>query len=232
MLRRQWLVLLCCLPALCQQHSLTLDVAALDKQGHPVAGLVQTDFTLLDNKHPQKITSFQVVDGAASEPPVQILLVVDEVNDSFINVAHERDQVNVFLQKSGTKLPYPMSVVFFSDKGATVPTEPTLDAETLSADLRQDKNPQHTVTRSQGFYGASDRAQLSLRALGQVAEYETKRPGRKIVIWISPGWPLLSGPHIDLTEKNRQNIFNTIVTLSAAMKQARMDHARFTIRNF
>ena len=40
-------------------HSITLDVVVADKGGHAASGLQQQDFTLLDNKAPQKITSFQ-----------------------------------------------------------------------------------------------------------------------------------------------------------------------------
>src|ERR1700690_1355354 len=43
-------------------HSITLDVVVADKGGHAASGLQQPDFTLLDNKAPQKITSFRVVE--------------------------------------------------------------------------------------------------------------------------------------------------------------------------
>ena len=55
-----------------QQHSpltqpgadrIFLDVIVTPKSGPPVSGLQRQDFTLLDNKVPQTITSFQAVDG-------------------------------------------------------------------------------------------------------------------------------------------------------------------------
>ncbi len=137
-------------------------------------------------------------------------------------VAREREQIVNFLQKGGDKLPLPTSLIFFSDKGATVPSTPSLDSNALIALLRENKNAQRTMTRSQGFYGASDRMQLSLRTLEQIAEYETAQPGRKLLIWISPGWPLLTGPRIELTNKDQQQVFNTIVALSTNLRAAQI----------
>src|SRR5277367_39361 len=72
-------------------RSITLDVVVTDKSGKPVPGLQQQDFTLLDNKQPQKILSFTAVDGGAAtaDPPVAVILLVDEVNASFSNVSFE-----------------------------------------------------------------------------------------------------------------------------------------------
>lgn len=76
------------------------------------------------------------------------------------------------------------------------------DGNALIAELNEHESGLRTIRRSQGIYGASERVQLSLRALEQLTEYESARPGRKLVIWISPGWPLLSGPREELTSKD------------------------------
>src|SRR5580704_19541932 len=81
-------------------RQITLDVVVTDKSGKPVPGLQQQDFTLLDNKQPQKILSFQAISGAASaaaDQPTEVILLLDEVNDSFGNVSYEREQVEKFL---------------------------------------------------------------------------------------------------------------------------------------
>ena len=66
-------------------RQITLDVVVTDKSGKPVPGLQQQDFTLLDNKQPQKILSFTAVQGGAktADPPVDVVLLVDEVNTTF-----------------------------------------------------------------------------------------------------------------------------------------------------
>ena len=204
------------------RHTITLDVAVSDKSGNPVLGLQQQDFTLLDNKQPQKIVSFHAIQGAKDDPPVEVILVVDEVNASFRTVAVERQQIQNFLQRNGTELPRPVSISFFSDKGGIVGTEASQDGKSLSAELDQNKNGLRTSGRAQGFYGAADRVDLSLRAVTQLAEHEAARPGRKLVVWISPGWALLSGPNVNLSSKNQEQIFRSIVTLSDQLRQARI----------
>ena len=56
-------------------------------------------------------------------------------------------------------------------------------------------------SRSAGFYGATERIDLSLKALMSVVEFEKTRPGRKLMIWFSPGWPMLSDTRSPLPPK-------------------------------
>src|ERR1700727_316005 len=97
-------------PAPATDRSIVLDVVVTDKSGKPVAGLQQQDFTLLDNKQPQKLLSFAAVEGGAAtaDPPVEFILLVDEVNTSFTNVSYERQQVEKFLKRDGGQLDRPV----------------------------------------------------------------------------------------------------------------------------
>jgi len=206
------------------QQAMTLDVVVTEKSGTPVLDLRQKDFTLLDNKQPQPILSFRAP-AANSDAPTEIIVLLDEVNTAYHDVASETIQAEKFLNQYHGKLPVPMSLAFFTDKGVTGAADskgPTQDAETLLAELHANRTPLRVIGRSEGVYGASDRVDLSLRTLGQLAAYEQTRPGRKMLLWISPGWPLLSGPRQDLSEKNQQSIFNTIVGLSDSLRKARM----------
>jgi VWFA-related protein len=189
-----------------------------------VGGLQQADLTLLDNKQPQKITSFQAVEGwtAAAAEPVEAILLVDEVNASFMNVASERDSIVKFLGRNGGKLALPVSMVFFSDNGITDSEAATRDGNALIAKLNAREAGLRTIRRSQGFYGAQERLDLGLRRLAEFADREATRPGRKLVVWISPGWPLLSGVEVDLTAKARQWVFDSIVALSDRLRWARI----------
>ena len=45
-------------------------------------------------------------------------------------------------------------------------------------------------------------------------------PGRKVIIWVSPGWPLLSGPEVQLTAKEESGIFNDVVSFSNQLRAA------------
>ena len=179
---------------------------------------------MLDNKAPQKIDSFHEVERptASADPSVNVILLVDEVNTSFTNTGIERQAVESFLKRNGGELVRPVSLVFLSDAGASIGTTPSQDGKALIAELNQSDTSLRTIRRAQGVYGAADRAELSLRALEQLADYEATRPGRKIVVWISPGWPLLSGPNTELTSKAQQEVFNSIVRISDGLREARI----------
>jgi VWFA-related protein len=175
----------------------------------------------VDNKLPQKLVSFQAVEGSATPaPPVEIILVVDRVNSSFGSAANERLQTEKFLRQNGGQLQWPTSIAFVSDSGTTMQSA-TKDGNALVTALEQSDNVLRTTSRkSQGFYGAGDQFELSLKALNGVADYAGKIPGRKLLIWLSPGWPLLSGPRVELTSKNQQGLFHTIVAVSGELREA------------
>lgn len=48
------------------------------------------------------------------------------------------------------------------------------------------------------------------------------RPGRKILLWVSPGWPLLSGPEVELGSKVQQQLFADVVSFSTDLLQDRI----------
>jgi VWFA-related protein len=207
--------------------SLVLDVVVHDRAGHPVPGLTAQDFIVLDNKQPQKIVSFTAVGGHSVEsvrrdPPAEIVLLVDEVNTRFDHVAYERDQIKQFALRSGGRLAHPVSLVFFTDTGSEVSTGATQDANLLLTAFDEHVSKLRTLRHSQGFYGAVDRYQLSLSTLRSLAAAESQRPGRKMVIWISPGWAYLSGPEVNLTRKQEAGLFATIVATSNELRKARI----------
>jgi len=204
---------------------ITIDVQVTDKSGAPVRGLQKQDFTLLDDKQPRNILSFYAVDSGAalaSDPPVEIVLVVDAVNASFQTVGYERSEVKKFLLQNDGKLAQPVSLVVFSDSGTKIQDGSSRDGNALAVLYDQYDTGLRSIKQSQGFYGAADRFDLSIKTLTSIVAYEESRPGRKLVIWFSPGWPLLSGPGTELSRKDEQQIFNSIVTASTGLRQARI----------
>ena len=203
---------------------ISIDVVVTDKSGKPVSGLQQQDFTLLDDKQPKTITSFRAVNETAEQddPPMQAILLVDAVNTSFLSVSHQRQELENFLRQDGGKLLMPTSLVFLTDKSTETKPVPTRDGNALADSLKASASSLRVIGRSQGFYGAVDRAQISLRNLEGLTTYEATQPGRKLLIWLSTGWPLLSGPNTYLSQKDQEGLFSTIVDLSAALRQARI----------
>jgi VWFA-related protein len=204
-----------------EDSHLVLDVVVSDHSGKPRAGLTQNDFVVRDNGQPRKIVSFRAVDGVA-EPPVKIILLVDEVNTTFSHVAYERDQLRKFLMQNGGQLTHPVSLGFFTDTGTQLQPNSSTDGKALLASFDEHETRLRTIRRSTGFYGAEERFSLSQKNLGMLATAEARLPGRKLVIWISPGWPILSGPNITLTTKQEQGLFSSIVWLANALRQARI----------
>jgi VWFA-related protein len=209
-------------PSPAGDHRIWLDVVVTDKSGNPISGLQQQDFTILDSKQPDPILSFSATDeNNKAADPVQISFLVDAVNAGVQSVGFEHDQLDKFLRQNGGQLPQPTSMFVFTDKGTQLQAA-TRDGNALADFLKSEQSGLRTITRSQGFYGAVDRLTMSIRTIERLTVYESKQPGRKMVIWISPGWPLLSGPRVQLSEKNQEWLFNTIVGLSQAMREARV----------
>jgi VWFA-related protein len=204
---------------------MTLDVMVTDKSGKPVSGLEQKDFTLLDNKQPQKILSFQAVADAAAtaDPPVEAIVLVDTVNTEFTNVAIARKEIEKFLGRSGGALAQPVSLIFFSDGSATG-TISSRDGNAVIADLNQKQLGLRTIGRAQGSFGGFERMQMSLNTLQKLADFEAGMPGRKLVVWISPGWPFLTSGMDQVLEsqKQKQWFFDSIVALSDGLRRARI----------
>src|SRR5580692_7250011 len=209
-------------PTSARDGNIHLDVVVTPKSGPPVSGLQQQDFTVLDNKVPQAMLSFQAVRGR--EAPIEVVLVLDDVNTGFANVAYERSEIDKFLRTDGGQLAHPMALAFLTDDGIKVQDEFSSDGNELSSGLDKSSLGLHSIHRSGGIYSAGERLQLSLKALFELGTREAARPGRKIILWISPGWPVLSGPGVQeqMGAKQEQEIFNDVVKLSTLLREGQI----------
>ena len=206
------------------EGQIALDVVVTDKTGKPVPGLELKDFALLDNKLPAKILSFDAFGGGEQKPnpPVKVILVIDAVNLPFGQVSNERQQIVNFLKENSGRLAQPTSVVVMTDSGLTSSGQPTLDGNALAAATAKLNIGLRTTGQSAGAWGAIERLGLSLDGFMTIADNEAKTPGRKLLIWAGPGWPMLNGPHYETDNKSQQHIFNTIVQLSDQLRHARI----------
>jgi len=69
-----------------------IDVVAVDKDGHPIRGLTAADFTLLDRKKPQPITTFKEVTIPSSDAPGAAVPLLNDAHEPLkIDVASNQD---------------------------------------------------------------------------------------------------------------------------------------------
>jgi VWFA-related protein len=198
-------------------QQIKLEVVVDTKSGEPVTNLGQQDFTILDNKFSRPITSFKVV--TAKEEAVEVIVIIDAVNTPHELVAYVRDQTEKFFKDNEGALAHPTKFAVFSDDGVQIEPKFSTNGMALSDILESQQVALRKITRS-SQWGASDRLNLSVHALHQVTDYAATLPGRKIVIWISPGFPLLSGPGIYLTPKDEQQVFGDVLYYSSTLRQA------------
>jgi len=128
--------------------------------------------------------------------------------------------VQKFLRTNGGHLAHPTTIAVLTDNGTQMQKDFSSDGKALSASLDHYTIGLRQITRSTGIWGANDRAQISLTAVRQLTAFAASVPGRTIVLWVSPGWPLLSGARIQLDSKQQRQIFDDVITFSAQLRQA------------
>ena len=185
-----------------EEGLIKLDVVVTDKLGKPISGIARKDFKLLDNGQPAKILTFHAYDGTSTgpDPPVKIILLVDTLNLPERMASYERREVKRFLQQNGGRLAQPVSLVELSNMGVLTVGQPSADGNALAAEFAHNKNLEWIRHVPGGMRGESldslfseHPALSALKALGDIATTERQRPGRKLLIWVGPGWGVGSG---------------------------------------
>ncbi len=194
-----------------------LDVVVDTKSGQPVTTLGQHDFTILDNKSPRPITYFRVV--TAAQEPVSVILFIDAVNTPYELVGSTRTAMGNFLKKNGGALTNPTAIAVLTDTGIQLPSKFSANGAELSDDLEHREIGLRQITHSTQW-NAADRLTISIKALHQLAVFASRLSGRKIILWISPGFPLASGPQFSsLSAKAEQEIFGDVTFFSTVFRQ-------------
>jgi VWFA-related protein len=207
-----------------REGRIKLDVVVTDKSGKPVTGLNLSDFTLLDNKQLNQILSFHAVEGSVQKagPPTEILLLIDAANVSIQGDNVVRDQVKKFLLENGGHLVVPVSLFLLTDEGIDILSSPSMDGNALAAKAGQINFGLKKI-HDAGSWGAVQHLDLSLRTLTAIARSETKKPGRKLLLWFGTGWGTFDSSRPPAASKaQQQQWFGQIVQLSTLLRQARV----------
>jgi len=202
--------------------SICIDVVVTDKAGKPIRGLGASDFTLLDNGQPEKVLSFQAVDGTRSnpDPPVEVILVIDAVNQDRQQVSHTESEIEGFLRQNNGLLTQPISIYRLTGLRLSASTLPSLDGNALAKEVARGMEPR--IVSKEAIRGiqaqltseyAGMRNNFSLQALGAIAIEQRRKPGRKLVLWMGPGWPIENGAN---------NSFDWVTEFATRMREARI----------
>ncbi len=197
-------------------ENIRLDVTVDAKNGQPVTNLHQEDFTVLDNKSQRPITSFKLV--SSRQQSVEVILLIDAVNSSPQLVSFVRGQTDAFLKANGGALAHPTTLAVLTDKRLQIISGLSTSGNALDQIFAKYQIPLRDITPD-SQRSDSDRLSICLTALHQLAAYGATLPGRKLVLVISPGWPLLSGPGVQLTARQRDQVFADVVFLSSRLRQ-------------
>jgi len=201
-----------------EEGLIKLDVVVTDKLGKPISGIARKDFKLLDNGQPDKILTFHAYDGTSTgpDPPVKIILLVDTLNLPERLASYERREVARFLHQNGGHLAQPVSLVELSNMGVLRVGQPSADGNALAEEFAHNKNLEWIRRVSGSLRGESLNSVFlepptssALKALGDIAAMERQQPGRKLLVWVGPGWGVGSGASSDSSEP-RQNTFEVI----------------------
>jgi VWFA-related protein len=209
------------------KHPILLDVLVTNKSNKPVPNLQQQDFTVLDNGQPSKVLVFHqhnLADVPANEvdASTSVIIVLDEVNAPFDRVTFARQGIQEFLKQNNGNLSHPVSLAFFTEHGLDIQTSPSIDGNALSAAIDKQVQSLRMLDEGTGFRGAQERTLLSLNALNSLLTQEQTKPGRKMVLWVGPGWPLLTNIQDTVTASQQQDILHSVVRVSTDLRQARI----------
>jgi VWFA-related protein len=197
-----------------------IDVEVRDEAGNPATDLAPGEFTLLDNGQPSRIFTVSNSAVTASDPPPELIFVLDTLSLTPPQLTRTTSAVGHFLRQNGGLLDLPCFLYRLTRDGLYSSVKATRDGNLLAQEVEQNKFPRivwraewRTDPDSLGSWEARlPRNQRSLHALGSIAIDQREIAGRKVLVWIGPGWPMNGG----------DNGFDNATELSTRLREARI----------
>ncbi|MGD1105896.1 MAG: VWA domain-containing protein [Terracidiphilus sp.] len=194
-----------------------LDVVVVDKKGKVVKDLSRDDFKVDEEGEPQTVLNFELagahtpdqqlsiestadLDRLAPRAPVDIILL-DEFNTRFEDMAFARYSLKKFLDKQPDKLPEPTMLIAVDLEHFTVLRDYTQNKEELIKALDH-----HFAAYPWQMHQAawvSERYATAFITLRRVAQAVIGHPGHKNMIWIGRGFPALHFASLEIDSANR-----------------------------
>jgi len=211
-----------------------LDVVVTDSHGTPVTDLTRADFHVEENKDPQTILNFEqagarvpspavnidstaALDQAAPQAPVQII-VLDEFNTRFEDMAFARYSLKKFLQKQPGKLSTPTMLIAVDLRHFTVLHDYTQNKDDIINALNR-----HFVAYPWQVHQSAwvaERYATAFITLRRVAQAVMGHPGHKNMIWIGRGFPHYNLVNAPIDTTNRLN--NAVQDCVNVLRDARV----------
>lgn len=203
-----------------QPQTIQLDVLVKDPAGQPLRGLPEQAFTVLDNGETQKLVGFTPVNTKENPAAVHVLIVMDMINVGYNSVTWGREQLREYMQQEGGSLGHPTSIAVLTEEGLRMMSGSTTDGNVLQTEFRKIGTDLRPVTQAGGWQGLNQLMGQSLQQFSQILAIEQTRPGRKLVLFISPGWPMLGWEGSEEDLHQAQWVFNANVRLTNAVRDA------------
>jgi VWFA-related protein len=200
-----------------------LDVTVLDKKGRPVVkGLSKDDFTITEDKKPQRIFSFEApethtMDAGDGNPegksPVTIF-VLDLLNSDFADFAFIRYSVQKYLEAQPAELAAPAELMVIGNDSLEMLQGYTRSRDDLLFALKHLPTSLPYKEMSRSFF--DERFVQSIDALQQISLQNKGVPGRKNIVWVGHGGPalntsFLAGPVVEKVSQYVHQTTNMLV---------------------
>ena len=232
-------------------HRILLNVQVTDSSGHAVTGLNASNFTLQISNKPQPITSFQAIEDGGTTAHAHAFFLIDMLNNSARDLAKAQKAINalggrslplptslVVLNERGTEVRSPsrnaeeLAAELAQVTKGFHQSECTEDWNNAAlgkavatmgslSDINRSKSREEIAERISDCLNR--KYQLSFTSLLGFAHHQQDVPGRAILIWIGPGWPILSGSDFSSeTPYARESFFANLVNASTELREGQV----------
>ncbi|MGH9587774.1 MAG: VWA domain-containing protein, partial [Acidobacteriaceae bacterium] len=211
-----------------------VDVVVTDAHGNAVHGLRKSDFTVAEDRVPQKVLAFDAhsFDTMTYVPPKMsklaagsyvnlpatpergplYVLYFDMVNIPQEDQIRARAQLVKFIENKPEGARF---AIFVASDGLHLVQGFTSDKQKLLAVVDPNRKVRHVprVFLMGANFGEGDKLSVTTR-LDEIAAYLAPMPGRKNLIWFSSEFPVSLIPRIEETESYRNEIKQTLNMLA------------------
>jgi VWFA-related protein len=154
------------------------------------------------------------------EQAVEAYILIDAINPAESTVASARHDLTMYLGRAG-RMPIPTSLVFLTPDGLKIQGQSTREPSVLQANLESNPTSLRTFLNS-SYNNAEALREKSLMAMNVLAVKLARKPGRKLVIWVSPGWREFIFQSSRMSRKDQEELFSYEASLAVALRAARI----------